>query len=255
MGAGKSPAPHPYTLAMDAEKLGIKTIPRHVAIIMDGNGRWAKLHEKPRVFGHQKGVERAREASEFALEMGIEVLSLYAFSTENWARPQEEVEFLMTLLEEYLTRELPNMQEKGIRLHPIGRIHDLPPSTREKVLETAQVTRENDKLILNLALNYGGHAELVDAFKAIAQKIVKGEISPDNIQESLIEEHLYTKGQPPPDLLIRTSGEQRISNFLLWQMAYTEFYFTSTLWPDFDKAEFLKALLDYQKRERRFGGI
>ncbi len=240
---------------MNTEELGIRKIPRHVAIIMDGNGRWAKLHEKPRIFGHQKGVERAKEASEFALEVGIEVLSLYAFSTENWARPQEEVEFLMSLLEDYLNKELPNMLEKGIRLNPIGRIQELPPSTREKVLETARATRKNHRLILNLALNYGGHAELVDAFRALAQRVASGEISPQQIDERLVEENLYTRGQPPPDLLIRTSGEQRISNFLLWQMAYTEFYFTPTLWPDFDKTEFLKALLEYQKRERRFGGI
>ena len=240
---------------MNTQEIGIQRIPRHVAIIMDGNGRWAKLHEKPRIFGHQRGVERAKEASEFALEVGIEVLSLYAFSTENWARPQEEVEFLMSLLEDYLNKELPNMLEKGIRLNPIGRIHELPPSTREKVLETARATRKNHRLILNLALNYGGHAELVDAFRALAQRVASGEISPQQIDERLVEENLYTRGQPPPDLLIRTSGEQRISNFLLWQMAYTEFYFTPTLWPDFDKTEFLKALLEYQKRERRFGGI
>ncbi len=240
---------------MNTQEIGIQRIPRHVAIIMDGNGRWAKLHEKPRIFGHQRGVERAKEASEFALEVGIEVLSLYAFSTENWARPQEEVEFLMSLLEDYLNRELPNMLEKGIRLNPIGRIQELPPSTREKVLETARATRKNHRLILNLALNYGGHAELVDAFRALAQRVASGEISPQQIDERLVEENLYTRGQPPPDLLIRTSGEQRISNFLLWQMAYTEFYFTPTLWPDFDKPEFLKALLEYQKRERRFGGI
>ncbi len=240
---------------MDTEKLGIKVIPRHVAIIMDGNGRWAKLHDRPRIFGHQKGVERAKEASEFALEVGIEVLSLYAFSTENWARPREEVEFLMSLLEDYLQRELPNMLNKGIRLHPIGRIHELPRATREKVEETARATSKNDRLILNLALNYGGHAELVDAFRVLAHRVAEGELQPQEIDEALVEGCLYTRGQPPPDLLIRTSGEYRISNFLLWQTAYTEFYFTPVLWPDFDRGEFLKALLDYQKRERRFGGV
>jgi len=233
----------------------MEIIPRHVAIIMDGNGRWAKLREKPRVFGHRKGVERAKEASEFALEVGIEVLSLYAFSTENWARPKEEVEFLMALLEDYLDKELPTMVENGIRFHPIGRIHELPESTQKKVLETARATEKNDKLILNLALNYGGRAELVDTIRSLAQKVLEGSLQPQEIQEKLVEEYLYTQGQPPPDLLIRTSGEYRISNFLLWQMAYTEFYFTPTLWPDFDRAEFLKALLDYQKRERRFGGV
>ena len=240
---------------MNLKELGIEIIPRHVAIIMDGNGRWAKLREKPRVFGHRKGVERAKEASEFALEVGIEVLSLYAFSTENWARPKEEVEFLMALLEDYLDKELPTMVEKGIRFHPIGRIHQLPESTQKKVLETARATEKNDKLILNLALNYGGQAELVDTIRSLAQKVLEGSLQPQEIQEKLVEEYLYTQGQPPPDLLIRTSGEYRISNFLLWQMAYTEFYFTPTLWPDFDRAEFLKALLDYQKRERRFGGV
>ncbi|RLD97116.1 MAG: isoprenyl transferase [Aquificota bacterium] len=240
---------------MNLKELGMEIIPRHVAIIMDGNGRWAKLREKPRVFGHRKGVERAKEASEFALEVGIEVLSLYAFSTENWARPKEEVEFLMALLEDYLDKELPTMVEKGIRFHPIGRIHQLPESTQKKVLETARATEKNNKLILNLALNYGGQAELVDTIRSLAQKVLEGSLQPQEIQEKLVEEYLYTQGQPPPDLLIRTSGEYRISNFLLWQMAYTEFYFTPTLWPDFDRAEFLKALLDYQKRERRFGGV
>ncbi|RLE00285.1 MAG: isoprenyl transferase [Aquificota bacterium] len=240
---------------MNLKELGMEIIPRHVAIIMDGNGRWAKLREKPRVFGHRKGVERAKEASEFALEVGIEVLSLYAFSTENWARPKEEVEFLMALLEDYLDKELPTMVEKGIRFHPIGRIHELPESTQKKVLETARATEKNDKLILNLALNYGGRAELVDTIRSLAQKVLEGSLQPQEVQEKLVEEYLYTQGQPPPDLLIRTSGEYRISNFLLWQMAYTEFYFTPTLWPDFDRAEFLKALLDYQKRERRFGGV
>ncbi|RLD96572.1 MAG: di-trans,poly-cis-decaprenylcistransferase, partial [Aquificota bacterium] len=155
----------PHLYFMNLKELGIEIIPRHVAIIMDGNGRWAKLREKPRVFGHRKGVERAKEASEFALEVGIEVLSLYAFSTENWARPKEEVEFLMALLEDYLDKELPTMVEKGIRFHPIGRIHQLPESTQKKVLETARATEKNNKLILNLALNYGGQAELVDTIR------------------------------------------------------------------------------------------
>jgi len=240
---------------LNLKTLGIHTLPRHVAIIMDGNGRWAKLHNKPRVFGHGKGVERAQEATEFALDMGIEVLSLYAFSTENWARPKEEVEFLMALLEEYLDKEFPKMQNKGIRLHALGRIRELPPSTMQKVMEVVNATEKNDAMTLNLALNYGSRAEMVDAVREIASMVQRGGITPEQVNEGLIEAHLYTRGQPPPDLLIRTSGEYRVSNFLLWQMAYTELYFTTTLWPDFDKAEFLRALLSYQKRERRFGGV
>ncbi len=222
---------------------------------MDGNGRWAKLHGHPRIYGHQKGVERAREATEFALEVGIEVLSLYAFSTENWARPQEEVEFLMKLLEEYLAAETPVMVEKGIRFNPIGRISQLPPSTQRMVLEAVKATDNNQGFTLNLALNYGGHAEIVDACKKMCYEVQRGALTPQEIEEVTLEGYLYTKGQPPLDLLIRTSGELRISNFLLWQVAYAELYFTPVLWPDFDRVEFYKALLDYQKRERRFGGV
>lgn len=236
-------------------KVTIERLPRHVAIIMDGNGRWAKLHGQPRIYGHQKGVGRAREACEVASELGIPVLSLYAFSTENWSRPPEEVKFLMALLEEYLTKELPIMMEQGIRLHPIGRLQDLPATTQDKVREAVKATKDNSRLTLNLALNYGGRAELVDAFKDMAKLLQEGRLSPQDIKESTVDEFLYTKDQPPPDLLIRTSGEFRISNFLLWQTAYTELYFTPTLWPDFDRSEFIKALLEYQKRERRFGGL
>ncbi len=240
---------------MSLKELGIHVLPRHVAVIMDGNGRWAKLHNKPRVFGHGKGVERAREATEFALETGIEVLSLYAFSTENWARPKEEVEFLMALLEEYLDKELPRMLERGIRLRALGRIQELPPSTVQKVTEVVNATEKNNAMTLNLALNYGSRAEMVDAVKEIASMVQRGEITPEQVNEDLIEAHLCTRGQPPPDLLIRTSGEYRVSNFLLWQMAYTELYFTTTIWPDFDRSEFLRAILSYQKRERRFGAV
>ncbi len=236
-------------------KVKIEKLPRHVAIIMDGNGRWAKLHGRPRIHGHQKGVERAREACEVALELGITVLSLYAFSTENWSRPPGEVEFLMALLEEYLTKELPIMMDKEIRLHPIGRLKDLPVTTQKKVKEAMEATKGNARLTLNLALNYGGRAELVDAFKDMAKLLKEGKLSPHDIEEATVNRFLYTKAQPFPDLLIRTSGELRISNFLLWQTAYTELYFTSTLWPDFDRSEFIKALLEYQKRERRFGGL
>ena len=236
-------------------KITIERLPRHVAIIMDGNGRWAKLRGQPRIYGHQKGVVRVREVCEVALELGIPVLSLYAFSTENWSRPPEEVEFLMALLKEYLTKELPVMMEQGIRFHPIGRLQDLPAEVQKKAREVVEATKHNDRLTLNLALNYGGRAELVDAFKEMARLLQEGKLSPQDIKESTVEEFLYTKGQPPPDLLIRTSGEYRISNFLLWQLAYTELYFTPILWPDFDKSEFIKALLEYQKRERRFGGL
>lgn len=233
----------------------MEKIPRHVAIIMDGNGRWAKARGLPRTKGHEKGVERAKQATEFALEIGIEVLTLYAFSTENWARPRDEVQFLMALLEGYLEQELPTMVEKGIRFRPIGRAEELPASTRVKVEETVRATRHNDRLLLNLALSYGGRTELIDTFREIALLVSQDLIKPRDIGEEIINEHLYTAGQPEPDLLIRTSGEYRISNFLLWQLAYTELYFTHTLWPDFDRGEFLRALLDFQKRERRFGRL
>jgi undecaprenyl diphosphate synthase len=237
------------------QHLSQQRIPKHIAIIMDGNGRWATLKGLPRWEGHKEGVKRVREITEAAAELGIEVLSLYAFSTENWNRPPKEIELLMMLLEEYLERELPTMMEQNIRLSAMGRLHRLPESTQKKLKETISKTQNNTGMILNLALSYGGQAELTDACTKIAKKVQKGILSPDEIDEDTIKAHLYCPELPDVDLLIRTSGEIRLSNFMLWQNAYAEFYFTPVLWPDFRKGDLIKAILEYQSRERRFGGV
>ena len=230
-------------------------LPKHVAIIMDGNGRWATLKGLPRWEGHREGVKRVKEITEAAAELGIEVLSLYAFSTENWNRPPEEVELLMLLLEEYLEKELPTMMEQNIRLSAMGRLGRLPDSTRKKLMDTIATTSANTGMVLNLALSYGGQAEITDACARIAKEVKEGRLSPEEIDETTIKSHLYCPELPDVDLLIRTSGEIRISNFMLWQNAYAEFYFTPVLWPDFRKGDLIKALLEFQSRERRFGGI
>ena len=230
-------------------------LPAHVAIIMDGNGRWATLKGLPRWEGHREGVKRVKEITEAAAELGIEVLSLYAFSTENWNRPPEEVELLMMLLEEYLERELPTMMKQNIRLSAMGRLQRLPASTRKKLEDTIEETSKNTGMVLNLALSYGGQAEITDACREIARQVAEGRISPEEIDENTVKAHLYCPQLPEVDLLIRTSGEIRLSNFMLWQNAYAEFYFTPVLWPDFRKGDLVKALLEYQSRERRFGGV
>lgn len=232
-----------------------QNLPYHVAIIMDGNGRWAQKRNMPRAMGHRQGVESLREIVEACLELGIKILTVYAFSTENWKRPKEEVDILMNLLVEYLQKEISSLHQQGVRINPIGEISRLPlPAIRE--LEKAQAkTKHNDRLILNVALNYGGRAEIVQAVKEIAGLIKEGKIQPDEITEEIISNHLATRAMPDPDLLIRPSGEYRISNFLLWQIAYTEFWITDTLWPDFRKEHLLEAIRAYQKRERRFGGL
>ena len=229
-------------------------IPQHVAVIMDGNGRWASRRGLPKMMGHRAGVKAGEEAIEAARELGVKVLTLYTFSTENWKRPQAEVSALFRLLESYLDKNTPKLMKNNIRFSVIGRISELPLSTRERIDKTIKITRGNTGLVLNLALNYGGRPEIADAASALAKDVANGKVSADDIDETLFAGYLYTKGLPDPDLLIRTSGEFRISNFLLWQIAYAELCIVEKLWPDFKKADFIKAIAQYQKRERRFGG-
>ena len=230
-----------------------KKLPKHVAIIMDGNGRWAKTRGMNRVRGHQEGAEAVRDIVRTSRKIGIRWLTLYAFSEENWKRSKLEINALMSLLNRFLKSELKEMLENGIRLQSIGRIEKLPKKTRETLLETIEKTAINKDMILTLALSYGGRQEILDAVRKIAEKVERREITPEKISEQLISEALYIKDMPDPDLLIRTSGEYRISNFFLWQLAYTEIHITPTLWPDFHKEEYLAAIRDFQKRERRFG--
>jgi undecaprenyl diphosphate synthase len=226
-------------------------LPRHVAVIMDGNGRWARKRHLPRVAGHRAGIRSVRETVESAARLGIEVLTLYAFSQENWKRPRSEVDTLMDLLREYLRKELGTLTENRIRFSVIGRMGDLHPQIQEELLRAIEETAPNDGLRFNIALSYGGRAEIVDACRAV---VAEG-LPPGAIDEAAFADRLYTAGQPDPDLLIRTSGEHRVSNFLLWQIAYAEIHVTPTLWPDFRLLHLLEALVDYQGRERRYGGI
>lgn len=234
-----------------ARTLDPTRIPRHVAVIMDGNGRWARKRSLPRVAGHKAGVSAVRSTVETCTQMGIEVLTLYAFSVENWKRPRAEVDTLWRLLRVYLRRELSTLMRNNIRLSAIGRISALPLAAQQELRYVMDRTSQNTGMQLNLAINYGGRAELVDAVRAL---IAEG-VSSEEITEDRISAALYTAGLPDPDLLIRTSGEVRVSNFLLWQIAYAELYVTETLWPDFTRAELLRAVLDYQRRDRRFGGL
>jgi len=228
-------------------------LPKHVAVIMDGNGRWAKQRGKLRIFGHKNGVNAVRETVETAAELGIEVLTLYAFSTENWNRPKAEVNMLMSLLVSSLKKELKLFKDNNISLRTIGNIDLLPKKTQKELNEVVEKTKNNTHLILNLALSYSSKEEIVNAFKEISKKIVNNELSIKEIDENIINNHLCTRNLPNVDLVIRTSGEKRISNFLLWQIAYAELYFTSIFWPDFNKEAFYKAIIEYQQRERRFG--
>ena len=230
-----------------------EAMPRHVAMIMDGNGRWAKLKGRPRVFGHRYGAERVREIVEQAGQWGISVLTLYAFSDENWGRPIDEVGVIMHLIEHYLRKERQELNRQNVRFRVIGDSSRFSPALRKLIDETREMLADNTGLILNVALSYGGRAEITRATKSIAEKVARGEILADDISQKIIAEHLDTAGLPDPDLVIRTSGESRISNFLLWQAAYAEFYFTPVLWPDFSRHEFAKALEDFYSRERRFG--
>ncbi len=237
------------------EQINKEKLPRHVAIIMDGNGRWAKKYGKHRVFGHRSAVKSVREVTEGAAELGIEYLTLYAFSKENWDRPKLEVNALMQLLVSTIRKEAETLQKNKIRLRAIGDIANLPPKGQEELRQAIDLTRNNERMTLILALSYGGRWELKEALKEISDKVKKGILQKDEITEDLISAHLNTAGIPDPELMIRTSGEMRISNFLLWQLAYTELYFTQTLWPDFRKKDLYDAIVSYQNRERRFGKI
>lgn len=237
------------------DSINTDNLPRHIAIIMDGNGRWATQKGQPRVFGHKNGVKSVREATEGAAELGIEFLTLYAFSTENWGRPKMEVSALMSLLVDTLRTEIDTLNKNNIRLKTIGEIDLMPEVTYKALLEGIESTSRNTGLTLTLALNYSSRSELTKATKIIAEKVKSGALFPDEIDEEVIAQHLETTGIPDPDILIRTSGEFRLSNFILWQIAYTELIFTPVLWPDFTRKDLYQAIIDYQKRERRFGKI
>ncbi|MEM7592792.1 MAG: isoprenyl transferase [Cyanobacteria bacterium P01_A01_bin.83] len=243
------------TLQQLPTDLSSTRLPQHVAVIMDGNGRWAKSQGKPRIVGHQKGVDALKDLLRCCKDWGIPALTAYAFSTENWGRPQVEVQFLMTLFERVLRRELEEMIQENVKIRFVGNLKDLPESLRREIDRSMKDTRNNQGIQFTIATNYGGRHEIIQACQAIASKVEQGYFSAEQITEEVFEQHLYTKGIPHPDLLIRTSGEMRLSNFLLWQMAYAEIYVTPTLWPDFDRVEFHKALSTYQQRDRRFGQV
>lgn len=236
------------------EKLDLTRLPRHVAVIMDGNGRWAQKRHLPRIAGHRSGTQSARTTIETCARLKIEALTLYAFSVENWRRPKTEIDFLMQLLREYLRKEMPLIQKNDIRMRFLGRMDELPAGVQKDVREAMEKTAANKGMVLCVALNYGGRAEIVDAMNAILAER-NGNGASSQVTEEQLSRHLYTDGLPDPDLLIRTSGEMRVSNFLLWQIAYAEIFVTETLWPDFNRARLLEALVEFQKRERRYGGI
>jgi len=230
-------------------------VPRHVAIIMDGNGRWARERLLPRALGHRSGMRAVREVIEGAIDVGLEVLSLFAFSQENWHRPVSEITALMTLLEEYITREVGALHDRGVRVQVLGEVERLTRAARDAVERVTRKTQSNDRLTLNLFISYGGRAELVRAAQSLARAACAGQLTPEDIDEEAFGARLYTAGCPDPDLLIRTSGEQRVSNFLLWQMAYTELFISPVLWPDFSRRDLYEAIIDYQNRDRRFGRV
>jgi undecaprenyl diphosphate synthase len=231
--------------------LPVERLPRHVAIIMDGNGRWAISRGLPRLAGHKAGTENLRRVIRASVEFGIKYLTIYAFSTENWGRPPEEVQGLLHILEDVIDRELGELHKEGVQLKHIGRLERLAPMLQEKVLAAVEMTKNNDKLVLSVAFNYGGRDEIVQAI----QRMLKDGIQPEKVTDGLVSQYLYTAGVPDPDLIIRTSGELRVSNFLIWQGAYAELYSTPTYWPDFDKEEYRRALETYSQRERRYGGV
>lgn len=236
------------------EKLNLGRLPRHVAVIMDGNGRWAQRRHLPRIAGHRKGTETARTTIETCARLKVEALTLYAFSVENWRRPKTEIDFLMQLLREYIRQEMPLIQRNNIRMRFLGRADELPEEVQRDTREAMAATAGNTGMVLCIALNYGGRAEIVDAVnRLVAATRVAGSI--ERLTDADIEKHLYTDGLPDPDLLIRTSGEMRVSNFLLWQIAYAEIFVTETLWPDFNRARLLESFVEFQKRDRRYGGI
>jgi undecaprenyl diphosphate synthase len=235
------------------EKINKSAVPKHIAIIMDGNGRWAKQQGEDRIFGHHEGVNSVREIVEAAAEVGVNYLTLYAFSTENWNRPKEEVEALMELLVATISLETPHLNKNGVKLEAIGNLKSLPEACYNELQESIKATQNNTRLTLVLALSYSSKWELTEAVKEISKKVQSGELRSENINEDTISQFLCTRSYPDPELMIRTSGEHRISNFLLWQLAYSEFYFTNKLWPDFRKNDFFEAIISYQNRERRFG--
>ena len=228
-------------------------IPRHVAVIMDGNGRWAKQRGRPRLFGHRAGAESLRAVLRACRDHGVEYLTVYAFSTENWVRPKDEVGGLMSLLKTFLKKDEHELHENQVRLRVTGRIEDLPRSVRTELERVMEATKAYTRWHLILALSYGGRTEIMDAVRAIARKVKTGELEPEAVDETVISRHLYLPDVPDPDLMIRTSGELRLSNFLLWELSYAEFYFTDTLWPDFREPHFAEALAEYSRRQRRFG--
>jgi undecaprenyl diphosphate synthase len=243
-----SPTPH---LSSEAKA----QLPQHVAVIMDGNGRWAKQRHLPRIEGHRQGAESARVIIRTAGDLGIKYLTLYAFSAENWNRPKDEVDTLMKYLINYLKSETPDLNKNNVRLEAIGQIYRLPENVQEQLRKSIQTLSKNNGLTLVLALSYGGRNEIVEAVRAIGEKVRRGQLEPADITEQTVSQHLWTRAMPDPDLLIRTSGEMRVSNFLLWQISYAEFVITPTLWPDFRKPQFYAALEEYAKRHRRFGGV
>jgi len=237
------------------KQIDLTRLPRHIAVIMDGNGRWAKRRHLPRVAGHRAGVEAVRTTVETSARLGIDVLTLYAFSVENWKRPPFEIEALMTFLKEYLRKELENIHRNNIRFETIGRVNELDESVQFELRSAIRKTANNTGMVLNVALNYGGRVELVDACRKLLDRCLAEGRAPETITEAEITRHLYTANLPDPDLLIRTSGELRLSNFLLWQIAYSEIYVTDVLWPDFRRPDLFAAIIDFQKRERRYGGL
>ncbi|MBI3895493.1 MAG: isoprenyl transferase [Acidobacteria bacterium] len=236
-------------------QIDLARLPRHIAIIMDGNGRWARRRRLPRIAGHRAGAQAVRETVEICSQLGVTALTLYAFSTENWKRPQNEIDTLMGLLREYLRKELAEIHRNNIRLQILGHYEQIPPEVCQDLEDALQQTAQNTGMVLNVALNYSARTELVDAFNAILDRMRDNGNRTREITEQMIAEHLYTRGLPDPDLLIRTSGEMRVSNFLLWQIAYAEIWVTETCWPDFTRRHLLQAILDFQKRERRYGGL
>jgi|SRR5699024_6647946 len=237
------------------EKINMDKLPKHIAIIMDGNGRWAKKRFMPRNFGHQEGMKRVVEIVETASQLGIKYLTLYAFSTENWKRPQKEIDGLMKILVIYIRNELNKLISNNVKLHILGDISALPDAPRKEVEVAIKKTANNNGMVLNIALNYGGRDEIIYGIHKLVKELEMGNICLDNIDRDTLSNYLYTKGQPDPDLLIRPSGELRLSNFMLYQIAYTEFWFSDVLWPDFKEDKLYEAIIDYQKRDRRFGGI
>ncbi|BFK81590.1 isoprenyl transferase [Clostridium baratii] len=235
--------------------LDMENIPKHIAIIMDGNGRWAKKRKLPRTMGHKAGVETIRRVLKEADKLGVKYMTLYAFSTENWKRPKEEVNALMKLLIQYLRQEINELHKNGVKINVLGDITKLPKECQEEIEKSVYKTKNNKGITMNIALNYGGRDEILRAVKSISEEVLKGNISIEDINDEVMENYLYTKGVPDPDIIIRPSGEQRLSNFLLWQCAYSEFWYSDICWPDFKEEDLHRAIYDFQRRDRRFGGV